>query len=158
MFLLLQGGKRLYFLMGSGWLLGPTVGSPQGFIHNANAYLCPYLITSGSSKFGRFIKLKKIHLHIIIWSSFLNFFSFSGWMFVNNGYWYDDTTLVVRCIAWTFEIILYYILYYFKNKQKQLLLFLLFVRAIFRNTGIAYSGEFILTFYLLFLPLKNQWR
>jgi hypothetical protein len=23
----------------------------------------------------------------------------SGWMFVNNGYWYDDVTLVVRCIA-----------------------------------------------------------
>ena len=55
-------------MAGSGWLLGPAIGSPQGFIHNSNAYLCPYLVAS-------------------------------GWMFVNNGYWYDDTTLVVRCVV-----------------------------------------------------------
>ena len=23
----------------------------------------------------------------------------SGWMYVTSGYWYDDATLVVRCIA-----------------------------------------------------------
>ena len=24
-----------------------------------------------------------------------------GWQYVNSGYWYNDNTLVVRCIAWT---------------------------------------------------------
>ena len=61
-------GKRLYFLQHSGWLIGPTLGSPTGFIHNNQQYACPYLIPK-------------------------------GWMFVNSGYWYDDATLVVRCIV-----------------------------------------------------------
>ena len=40
-------GQRLYFLNGSGWLIGPTLGSPTGYIHNGNQYACPYLIPDG---------------------------------------------------------------------------------------------------------------
>ncbi len=61
-------GKRLYFLAGSGWLIGPTLGSGTGYIHNASQYQCPYLIMNPE------------------------------WMYVNSGYWYKDATLVVRCI------------------------------------------------------------
>ena len=31
------GGRRLYFLIGSGWLIGPTLGNPTGYIHNRGA-------------------------------------------------------------------------------------------------------------------------
>ena len=62
-----SNGNRLYFLNGSGWLIGPTLGGGTGYIHNGAQYQCPYLIPK-------------------------------GWMYVNNGYWYTDETLVVRCI------------------------------------------------------------
>ena len=61
-------GMRLYFLNGSGWLIGAQMGGGAGFVHNAGQYACPYLIQA-------------------------------GWMYVNNGYWYNDNSLVVRCIA-----------------------------------------------------------
>ena len=62
-------GRRLYFANSNSWLIGPTLGSPTGYVHNGNyTYQCPYLIPD-------------------------------GWMFVNSGYWYNDKTLVVRCIA-----------------------------------------------------------
>lgn len=60
-------GKRLYYLIGSGWLIGPTLGNLTGYVHNGNHYQCPYLIPN-------------------------------GWMYVNSGYWYNDDTLIVRCI------------------------------------------------------------
>jgi hypothetical protein len=41
------GGKRIYFINGSGWLLGPSLGNPSGFIHNASQYQCPYLVIKG---------------------------------------------------------------------------------------------------------------
>lgn len=62
------GSNRLYFLSNSGWLIGPSIGSPTGFIHNADQALCPYTIPT-------------------------------GWMYVDNGYWYNDVLLVVRCIG-----------------------------------------------------------
>ena len=62
-------GKRLYFLRGSGWLIGPQIGSPTGFIHNGNQYQCPYMIPN-------------------------------GWMYVKNGHWFIDETLIVRCAIW----------------------------------------------------------
>lgn len=40
-------GNRIYMLQGSGWLIGPQLGSPTGFIHNGNPYQCPYLIPGG---------------------------------------------------------------------------------------------------------------
>ena len=40
-------GRRLYFLPNSGWLIGPTLGSPTGYIHNSGQYQCPYLIPDG---------------------------------------------------------------------------------------------------------------
>ena len=59
---------RLYFLRGSGWLLGSTLGGNTGYIHNQDqATLCPYLIVS------------------------------TQWMYVFNSYWNYDSTLVVRC-------------------------------------------------------------
>ena len=61
-------GKRLYYLIGSGWLIGPTLGNLTGYVHNGNHYQCPYLIPN-------------------------------GWMYVNSGYWYNDDTLIVRCIS-----------------------------------------------------------
>ena len=49
--------KRLYFLTGSGWLIGTKLGNTVGFIHNANQFAqCPYFITD-------------------------------EWMYINNGYW-----------------------------------------------------------------------
>ena len=44
------------------------MGAQTGFVHHASQYSCPYLIADG------------------------------GWMYVNQGYWYKDTSLVVRCI------------------------------------------------------------
>ena len=66
-----KSGRQLYFLANSrSWLVGPSLGSPTGYLHNGNiSYQCPYLIPD-------------------------------GWMFVNSGYWYNDQTLVVRCIYW----------------------------------------------------------
>jgi len=65
-----NSGHRLYYLPNArSWLIGPTLGSPTGYIHNGNyGYQCPYLIPS-------------------------------GWMYVNSGYWYEDNTLIVRCIS-----------------------------------------------------------
>ena len=40
-------GKRLYYLIGSGWLIGPTLGNLTGYVHNGNHYQCPYLILNG---------------------------------------------------------------------------------------------------------------
>ena len=40
-------GKNLYFLNGSGWLIGASLGAPSGFIHNGAQYACPYLIPDG---------------------------------------------------------------------------------------------------------------
>ena len=49
--------KRLYFLTGSGWLIGAKLGATVGFIHNPNQIMeCPYFITD-------------------------------QWMYINNGYW-----------------------------------------------------------------------
>ena len=42
-----SNGNRLYFLTGSGWLIGPSLGNPSGYIHNGNQYQCPYLIPGG---------------------------------------------------------------------------------------------------------------
>ena len=42
-----SNGNRLYFLTGSGWLIGPSLGNPSGFVHNGNQYQCPYLIPQG---------------------------------------------------------------------------------------------------------------
>ena len=65
-----NGHLRLYFLYGSGWLLGPTIGGPTGYIHNQDqSSICPYLI---------------VNIH---------------WMYVYNGNWNYDPTLVVRCAA-----------------------------------------------------------
>eukprot|EP00092_Neocalanus_flemingeri_P069493 GFUD01085175.1.p1 GENE.GFUD01085175.1~~GFUD01085175.1.p1 ORF type:complete len:180 (-),score=35.64 GFUD01085175.1:65-604(-) len=65
------GGSWLYSLAGGGWLVGPQLGSPTGFIHNTDrSPLCPYEIPG-------------------------------GWMYFNAhaGLWYVDTTLVLRCIS-----------------------------------------------------------
>jgi len=63
-----KNNQRLYFLAGSGWLLGPTLGGHTGYIHNQDpTTICPYLITN-------------IH-----------------WMYVFNNLWNYDPTLVVRC-------------------------------------------------------------
>jgi len=63
-----KNNQRLYFLAGSGWLLGPTLGGHTGYIHNQDpTTLCPYLITN-------------VH-----------------WMYVFNNLWNYDPTLVVRC-------------------------------------------------------------
>eukprot|EP00092_Neocalanus_flemingeri_P069494 GFUD01085176.1.p1 GENE.GFUD01085176.1~~GFUD01085176.1.p1 ORF type:complete len:167 (-),score=34.68 GFUD01085176.1:65-565(-) len=64
-------GSWLYSLAGGGWLVGPQLGSPTGFIHNTDrSPLCPYEIPG-------------------------------GWMYFNAhaGLWYVDTTLVLRCIS-----------------------------------------------------------
>ena len=42
-----SNGNRPYFLTGSGWLIGPSLGNPSGFVHNGNQYQCPYLIPQG---------------------------------------------------------------------------------------------------------------
>ena len=64
------GSNRLYYAHAGtgGWLIGPSLGSPTGYIYNASHSECPYMIVS-------------------------------GWMFVLNGNWVRDDTLVVRCIA-----------------------------------------------------------
>jgi len=63
-----KNSQRLYFLAGSGWLLGPKIGGATGFLHNQDqGMLCPYLIT-----------------HV-------------QWMYVFNNLWNYDPTLVVRC-------------------------------------------------------------
>ena len=62
---------RLYFLTGSGWLIGDNRGSPRGYIHNSDkAQQCPYSILG-------------------------------GWMFFSADHhaWYPDNTLVLRCIT-----------------------------------------------------------
>merc|ERR1719186_53123 len=61
-------GSRMYTMAGGGWLVGPTIGSPTGYIHNKDrSSLCPYEIPG-------------------------------GWMYFNAhaGVWYTDTTLVFR--------------------------------------------------------------
>ena len=63
-----KNSQRLYFLAGSGWLIGPKIGGGTGFLHNQDqGTLCPYLIT-----------------HV-------------QWMYVFNNLWNYDPTLVVRC-------------------------------------------------------------
>ena len=63
-----KNSQRLYFLAGSGWLLGPKIGGSTGFLHNQDqGTLCPYLITQVQ------------------------------WMYVFNNLWNYDPTLVVRC-------------------------------------------------------------
>mgnify|MGYP003318156628 CR=1 FL=1 len=63
-----KGTQRLYFIHGSGWLLGPNLGGAAGYIHNQDqATLCPYLIANVQ------------------------------WMYVVNNIWYYDPTLIVRC-------------------------------------------------------------
>ncbi len=40
-------GRRLYFVQGSGWLIGPSLGASTGYVHNGSQYACPYLIADG---------------------------------------------------------------------------------------------------------------
>ena len=66
---------RLYFLPGSGWLVGDKRGAPTGYIHNSDqSQLCPYTITG-------------------------------PWLFfsVAHNSWYQDTTLVLRCADRNYE-------------------------------------------------------
>lgn len=63
-------GNMLYYLNGSGWLIGPSLGNPTGFIHNGNHNQCPYLIPNGWMYYNK-----------------------------GRGNWYLDNTLVVRCIS-----------------------------------------------------------
>ena len=63
-----RGNLRLYFLAGSGWLIGSTLGGHTGYIHNQDqSTLCPYLAVN------------------------------IQWMYVYNNLWNYDPTLVVRC-------------------------------------------------------------
>jgi len=61
---------RLYF-MPSGWLVGDNRGAPTGYVHNSDtSQMCPYMLQG-------------------------------GWMFYSkqHGSWWQDNTLVLRCIT-----------------------------------------------------------
>ena len=62
-------GENRLYYTPNGWLVGSKLGSPTGYIHNAAHDQCPYMIVS------------------------------QPWMYFFNGMWYNDQTLVVRCIA-----------------------------------------------------------
>eukprot|EP00092_Neocalanus_flemingeri_P036021 GFUD01039220.1.p1 GENE.GFUD01039220.1~~GFUD01039220.1.p1 ORF type:complete len:171 (-),score=46.86 GFUD01039220.1:21-533(-) len=64
---------RLYWLPSSGWLVGDKRGANTGYVHNPDTIqTCPYLIPS-------------------------------GWLYYSSvhGVWYQDTTLVLRCMQRT---------------------------------------------------------
>ena len=95
-----SNGRRLYFLGGSGWLIGTQVGAQTGFVHHASQYRDAQTLWPKLRDPAR-VLITTISINSPPISSLCScpyLIADVGWMYVNQGYWYKDNTLVVRCI------------------------------------------------------------